>query len=361
MDWFGGNADGGFGLGGPMGGGGFGGGFGGGRGGGGQYKEYLSCMSIAMMPGRERRDADKGGKVFLPQSVLRQLTRLNIQYPMLFSLSSAKSGRKTHCGVLEFVADPGCVNVPHWMLLNLAIQEGDQVEIESVNLPTAQFAKVQPQTQDFLDISNPKAVLEKTLRNFSCLTEADMIAIEYNGKTYELVVLELRPKHPSNAVCVVECDLELDFAPPLDYVEPPKDYGHGPVTETDSAPLPTKEELEEKAVLENVFQPYQGEGKRLDGKNDKAIPSVGPVVSGPTSEAGRREAERRARAEANAARFAPGRMRFSRPSTDRPPQADAAAASPAAAAAVAAPAAQASGSSGGTDWSKLGGGRTLKD
>eukprot|EP00038_Savillea_parva_P026246 m.52658 g.52658 ORF g.52658 m.52658 type:complete len:338 (-) comp7388_c0_seq3:733-1746(-) len=240
MDWFGGNADGGFGLGGPMGGGGFGGGFGGGRGGGGQYKEYLSCMSIAMMPGRERRDADKGGKVFLPQSVLRQLTRLNIQYPMLFSLSSAKSGRKTHCGVLEFVADPGCVNVPHWMLLNLAIQEGDQVEIESVNLPTAQFAKVQPQTQDFLDISNPKAVLEKTLRNFSCLTEADMIAIEYNGKTYELVVLELRPKHPSNAVCVVECDLELDFAPPLDYVEPPKDYGHGPVTETDSAPLPTK-------------------------------------------------------------------------------------------------------------------------
>lgn len=58
-----------------------------------------------------------------------------------------------------------------------------QIEIQSVNLPTAQFAKVQPQTQDFLDISNPKAVLEKTLRTFSCLTEADMIAIEYNGKT----------------------------------------------------------------------------------------------------------------------------------------------------------------------------------
>lgn len=57
-----------------------------------------------MMPGRERTEADKGGKVFLPASALRTLTRLNIQYPMLFSLSSDKSGRKTHCGVLEFVA-----------------------------------------------------------------------------------------------------------------------------------------------------------------------------------------------------------------------------------------------------------------
>lgn len=57
-----------------------------------------------MMQGRERTEADKGGKVFLPASALRTLTRLNIQYPMLFSLSSDKSGRKTHCGVLEFVA-----------------------------------------------------------------------------------------------------------------------------------------------------------------------------------------------------------------------------------------------------------------
>lgn len=62
--------------------------------------------------------------------------------------------------------------------------------------------------------------------------------------SYELVVLELKPKHPSRAVCVVECDLELDFAPPLDYVEPPKDYGNGPVAAGAGAPvgtpLPTK-------------------------------------------------------------------------------------------------------------------------
>lgn len=128
MDWFGGGGGGGFAFGGGGYGGGFGGGFGDGGGGRmGQYKENLSCMSIAMMPGRERTEADKGGKIFLPPSVLRTLTRLNIQYPMLFSLSAPKSGRKTHCGVLEFVSEPGCANVPRWMMLNLAIEEGDQV------------------------------------------------------------------------------------------------------------------------------------------------------------------------------------------------------------------------------------------
>lgn len=169
-------------------------------------------------------------------------------------------------------------------------------------------------------------------------------------------MLELKPKHPSRAVCVVECDLELDFAPPLDYVEPPKDYGKAHVQDAPSAVMPSAEKLEEQAVREKVFQPYQGEGKRLDGKNDKAIPSVGPVVRGPTDEAGRREAERKARANAAAARFAPGRMRFSRPADVAAPptgtgstddSADAKEASPAPASA--------------TDWSKLSKGRTLRD
>ena len=155
----------------------------------------------------------------------------------------------------------------------------------------------------------------------------------------------------------------------LDYVEPPKDYGHGPVVSAPAAP--TAAELEEQAVREKVFQPYQGTGKRLDGKNDKATPSVGPVVSGPTDEAGRREAERKARADAAAARFAPGRMRFSRPVAAPPPTAAAAPASPGAAASGAGgaaaasasplPAAGASPAAAGTDWSKLSKGRTLRD
>lgn len=34
---------------------------------------------------------------------------------MLFKLSSTKSDRNTHCGVLEFVADEGKIYLPYWV------------------------------------------------------------------------------------------------------------------------------------------------------------------------------------------------------------------------------------------------------
>lgn len=47
--------------------------------------------------------------------------------------------------------------------------------------------------QDFLDISNPKAVLETTLRGFSCLTKGDCICLHYNNKKYYIDIIEARP------------------------------------------------------------------------------------------------------------------------------------------------------------------------
>ena len=44
------------------------------------------------------------------------------------------------------------------MMRNLLLEEGDLVQIQSASLPIATFAKFQPQSVDFLDISNPKAV-----------------------------------------------------------------------------------------------------------------------------------------------------------------------------------------------------------
>lgn len=53
----------------------------------------------------------------MPPSALEQLTRLNIEYPMIFKLTNKKSKRVTHCGVLEFVADEGKVYLPHWVII----------------------------------------------------------------------------------------------------------------------------------------------------------------------------------------------------------------------------------------------------
>lgn len=54
---------------------------------------------------------------------------------------------------------------------NLLLSVGDLVNLKNVSLPKGSFIKIQPHTTNFLDIANPKAVLETCLRNFTCLTE----------------------------------------------------------------------------------------------------------------------------------------------------------------------------------------------
>lgn len=34
---------------------------------------------------------------------------------------------------------------------------------------------------------------------------------------YKLDIVEIKPENNFNSVCVIETDVELDFAPPLDY------------------------------------------------------------------------------------------------------------------------------------------------
>jgi ubiquitin fusion degradation protein 1 len=57
------------------------------------------------------------------------------------------------------------------MMDNLLLSAGDLVNLQNVSLPKGTFIKIQPHTKDFLDISNPKAVLETSLRSFTCLTK----------------------------------------------------------------------------------------------------------------------------------------------------------------------------------------------
>ena len=95
-----------------------------------------------------------------------------------------------------------------------------QLQISSTDIPLGQFVKLEPQSTDFLDISDPKAVLEKVLRNFSTLTIDDIIEINYNNNIYQIRILEVKPESPAKSICVIETDLVTDFAPPVGYVEP---------------------------------------------------------------------------------------------------------------------------------------------
>jgi len=230
------------------------------------FNQTYRCYSVSMLPGNEREDVEKGGKIIMPPSALDQLTRLNINYPMLFKITNQKSNRQTHCGVLEFVADEGRVYLPNWMMRNLLAEHGGcMMQIESVSIPVASFSKFQPLSTDFLDISNPKAVLENALRNFACLTEGDTIAFKYNDREYEMMVLETKP---GKAVSIIECDMDVDFAPPIGYEEKSV-VGRKQEEEKQMEEEEVRDEEEEKK-----FKAFSGSGTRLDGKNKASSPTT---------------------------------------------------------------------------------------
>ncbi|KAF7666189.1 hypothetical protein LDENG_00117230 [Lucifuga dentata] len=235
-----------------------------------RFSTQYRCYSVSMLAGpNDRSDVEKGGKIIMPPSALDQLSRLNITYPMLFKLTNKNSDRMTHCGVLEFVADEGICYLPHWMMQNLLLEEGGLVQVESVNLMVATYSKFQPQSPDFLDITNPKAVLENALRNFACLTTSDVIAINYNEKIYELRVMETKP---DKAVSIIECDMNVDFDAPLGYKEPDRRPQH--------QEEPTEEEADTSsyADMDMGFRAFTGSGNRLDGKKKGIEPNPAPIA-----------------------------------------------------------------------------------
>jgi hypothetical protein len=146
---------------------------------------------------------------------------MNVQYPMLFELQNPNTNQLTHCGVLEFTAEEGNVYIPYWMMQLLFLEEGDFIHVRNVTLPRATYVKLQPHETAFIDIANPKAVLEIAFRNFSCLTRGDVIQVQYNDRKYDLNVVDVKP-NTYGAVSIVETDVQLDFDAPVDYVEPPK-------------------------------------------------------------------------------------------------------------------------------------------
>jgi ubiquitin fusion degradation protein 1 len=107
----------------------------------------------------------------------------------------------------------------------LQVEPGDLLQVKSTDLPLGNFIKLQPQDSSFLEISDPKAVLENAFRNFSCLTKGDIFTFAYNDNVYRIAVLEVKPTGTHNAICTLETDLSVDFAPPVGYEEPKRTSG----------------------------------------------------------------------------------------------------------------------------------------
>ncbi|CCH58344.1 hypothetical protein TBLA_0A05510 [Henningerozyma blattae CBS 6284] len=253
-----------------------------------KFESLFRCYPIAMMNDQIRKDdANYGGKIFLPPSALHKLTMLNIRYPMLFELTANDSKKVTHGGVLEFIAEEGRVYLPQWMMETLQIQPGSLLKVASIDVPLGNFVKIEPQSVDFLDISDPKAVLENVLRSFSTLTINDIIEISYNNKIYRIKILEVKPESSSNSICVIETDLITDFAPPVGYVEPDykalkeqqlqekKAQSIDPANQSSGT---MSQRINYKSILNELPEStFVGQGSKLSGSVTKKIKKVNNI------------------------------------------------------------------------------------
>lgn len=183
----------------------------------------------------------------------------------------------------------------------LLLEPGDLLQIKSTDLPPGQFIKLQAQSTSFLDISDPKAVLENAFRNFSCLSKGDVFTFGYNDQVYEMAVLETKPAGSKNAISVLETDLEVDFATPVGYEEPQRTSGtstpgsvvkhgklpaggllhpHGSMAQSINYAAIAPESTDAATGARATSSNFLSEGQRLNAKKGSKAPT--PKASTPT-------------------------------------------------------------------------------
>lgn len=217
-----------------------------------------------------RDEIDPTNSVILPPSALKRLSLMknfgDTKNPILFRILNIQLSIYTHCGVFDFTAEEGTCYLPANMFDRLCLEEGSKVNLRALALNPGTFIKIQPQKTEFINIPEPKKVLEFNLRNYFCVTEGDTISIKFCGKTYKIDILQCKP---DKAIRTLNCDLVVDFAPPKDYKEPEPKKPINKVTgsnikfNSEEKPLKlTKEEIE-KTITDKKFS---GHHLRIDGK-----------------------------------------------------------------------------------------------
>lgn len=243
-----------------------------------QFLETFRCQPMAMS---NRGELELGDKILLPPTALDQLARLKVHYPMMFEVTNPQTGLKTHCGVMEFSAPEGVAYLPYWMMEELFGSDYLQhqnatplIRLRNITLAKGTYVQLRPHRTKFTELSNPRVVLEKALRNFSCLTKGGTITIAHGDEKFRLDVMDTKP---GDAISIIETDVNVDFATPKDYVEPKRQ----PAPSTPiSVPMATGQEEKSVQGTPETSSPSPspsagyfdnlGAGHSLSGKSTKS-------------------------------------------------------------------------------------------
>lgn len=271
------------------------------------YSKQLVAVNASSV--RETR-INEGGRVLLPQSVLTDLSRVHVAYPLQFKILSINR-KYVFASVLEFTSTEGTVVLPDWMYDHLQLKPRTTVRLTSCTLPEGSLIKLQPHKKDFVSLTDPRLVLEQHLSSYPVLFAGSTIVIRYAGREFLLDVTEILDKQnkPVEAIVTIRAqaatvELKVEFQRPLDMPPSPtnedlggpsapqggnvigssggvqfKPFEYKPPTLSDPKDGETKATETPKATAptEEGFHAFSGTGKSLGGSGSASSTPAGAV------------------------------------------------------------------------------------
>ncbi|KAJ1955114.1 hypothetical protein EC988_002063 [Linderina pennispora] len=150
-------------------------------------------------------------KVYLPSSYLSALLeKRSIESPLLFRVSYR--AKQLFCGVREFSFDEGYVGIPHWLVDDDRLSEGDSVIVENIELSKGTFTRLHALDSSAQSIRDMRSLLEAHMRaNLTVLFPGETVEVPVGGM-HEPVKFRVVEVEPSNeAVDIVDTDLSVDI------------------------------------------------------------------------------------------------------------------------------------------------------
>lgn len=218
----------------------------------------------------KQQELEYTNKIILSEEVLYEYKDDKEMFPLTFRIVNPATLLSTICSVHEFTALPGTCIIPYRIMDNLMLEQGSKVTLVYESVPKGSYIKIKPHRTKFINLSDPKAVLERHLNiNYPTLTKGETVSINYNNEIYFIDIVDTEPVE---SIKILDSDINLDFDEPLDYVEPKKEVDEKEVddreVENEIIGRMNKRNVESysKTTKSGVFVPFSGAGYKLGNK-----------------------------------------------------------------------------------------------
>ena len=234
------------------------------------YIKSLICFGDRNCGDLQQKCIKFSNKIIIPEDVLKDLLLKNYDMPFFFRVINPQIEFGVICGVHEASAPPGICYIPNHIMNNLNVKEGNNIKLELVkNVINGTHIKLQPHSMDFVNMKNvdPKELLEKSMsKNYPILTKGHTIVIycNTNKRSYYLDVIETKP---SEEIKIIDVNLNVDFAPPIDFLRNKKREEEAKQKEEERLELERKmlEDKKNEEFIKNEYDKkrFPGSGFRL--------------------------------------------------------------------------------------------------